>query len=250
MPVLFLTLHRAADLAASDFSFTGGKSDPYVIVDVERQQRKSAIMKNNLNPVWSPGERFHFDVEDVNRAIVSVKVFDYDALNQDDLLGALVLPLSLFANMMGQSFTEVFNLDVPAEFKKQNRRSTIELEICLKPHDDGEKTLAMWENETWALGKGWTACDSKERQQWSSEDESKSSAHFVEIAPPVPTNLEGSGWEYCAKKGDTHGWVYATSFGGPWSATKSRLHFVRRRLWENHCTPVAQGPDMQGHVMF
>lgn len=249
MPLLTISLHRASDLPASDFSFGGGKSDPYVTVDVERQTRKSACVKKNLNPVWSPAERFVFEIEDAARAIVSIKVFDYDALNKDDLLGALVLPVSRFTNMMGQTFTEVFTLDVAAEFAKQNRRSTIELEICLRAQDDGEKTLTLWENETWAVGKGWSACDTKDRQQWSSEDGTKSSAHFADIAPPVRGHLQGGGWEYCVKKGDTHGWLYATTFSGPWSATKSRLSFVRRRLWENHCQPTAIA-EKQGSVMF
>ncbi|KAF1330885.1 C2 domain-containing protein, partial [Globisporangium splendens] len=245
MPVLYVTLHRASDLAASDFSFTGGKSDPYVLVEVERQQEKSACIKSNLNPVWSPAERFRFEVEDVNRAVLGVKVFDYDALNQDDLLGSLVVPLSRFANMMDQSFIEVFTLDVPAEFAKQNRSSTIELEISLKSQDDGDVTFVIWENETWSIGSGWSAADSKDRQQWSTQDESKTSAHFNDVAPPIPPHLEGGGWEYCAKKGDSNGWVYATSWAGPWSSTKSRLHFVRRRLWENHCVAVDSKAEQQ-----
>lgn len=251
MPVLYVTVRRASDLAASDFSFRGGKSDPYVLIDVDRQQRKSSCIKSELNPVWTPPERFHFDVDDVSRAIVHVKVFDYDALNQDDLLGAVVLPLAKFANMMGQSFVEVFALDVPAEFAKQKRRSTVELELCLKAQDDGERTLTMWENESWAVGKGWGPCDTKERQQWSSDDGAQTSAQFSDIAPPVPANLTGGGWEYCAQRGDAHGWVYAPSWSGPWSATKSRLSFVRRRQWENHCKPseAAIGAK-QGSVMF
>uniref|UniRef100_K3WHW5 C2 domain-containing protein n=1 Tax=Globisporangium ultimum (strain ATCC 200006 / CBS 805.95 / DAOM BR144) TaxID=431595 RepID=K3WHW5_GLOUD len=238
MPVLYVKLHRATDLAASDFSFMGGKSDPYVLVEVERQQEKSACIKSNLNPVWSPAERFRFDIEDVNRAVLGVKVFDYDALNQDDLLGSLVIPLSRFANMMDQSFLEVFALDVPAEFAKQDRPSTIELEICLKNEDDGDTTLTIWENETWSIGSGWSAADSKDRQQWSTHDESKSSAHFNDVAPLVPSHLEGGGWEYCAKKGDMNGWVYATS----WAERHAQMacsHVVRVTL--THATRLAQG---------
>lgn len=250
MPVLFVSLRRATDLAASDFSFRGAKSDPYVMFSVGRQERKSPCIKSNLNPVWNPPERYCFDVDDVSRAILGIKVFDYDALNRDDLLGALVLPLARFAPLAGQSFIEVFPLDVPSEFAKQNRRSTIELELCLKAQDDGAKTLSLWENETWSVGKGWVACDTSDRQQWSSEDDARSSAHFSEIAPPVPPHLESGGWEYCVQRGDAHGWVYASTFSGPWTAASSRLSFVRRRLWENHCKPVPKDDAKQGSVMF
>lgn len=250
MPVLFVSVRRATDLAASDFSFRGAKSDPYVTVTVGGQEHKTDCIKNELNPVWRPPEQYRFDVDDLNHAILGVKVFDYDALNRDDLLGALVVPLSRFAHLTNQSFIEVFSLDVPAEFAKQDRRSTIELELCLKTADDGAQTLSLWENETWSIGKGWLACDASDRQQWSSEDDTRSSAHFNTVAPAVPPHLEGGGWEYSAQRGDAHGWVYAPSFSGPWTATKGRMSFVRRRLWENHCTPVLQDAGKQGSVMF
>ncbi|RLN27050.1 hypothetical protein BBJ28_00008213 [Nothophytophthora sp. Chile5] len=233
MPYLHVTLTSASDLAASDFSLAGGKSDPYVILKLGGTKHRSPCLKNTLNPTWNPPERYVFEVADVASAILDVEVYDMDTLNPDDLLGKLVVPVAKFADEMDVPTLENYSLSVPREFEGQKRNSTLQLEMCLKQVDDLEKRLFVWENESWSMGSGWKPTSNKERRQWSSHDEASTSDQFSDVAPPAPAGMTGSGWEFCSSRGDAHGWSYAKTFAGPWTPTKPAFSFVRRRLWEN-----------------
>lgn len=231
MPFLSVKITRAADLAASDFSFAGGKSDPYVILDLGRQSHRTRCIKNELNPVWDPPERCVFEVDDPQRAVLKARVYDLDAFNPDDLLGELVIPVAKFD--MDVPMLENYALSVPAEFNSQKVSSTLQLEICLTRFDDDEKVFYVWEHESWTPGRGWNPTSNADRKQFSSYDEKTTSATFNEVAPRIPQHMEASGWEYTSKQGDANGWQYARTFAGPWSASKPPLSLVRRRLWEN-----------------
>ena len=51
--VLVICIHRARKLKAMDSAFFGkGSSDPYVVVRFGEEQRKTAIISQNLNPCW------------------------------------------------------------------------------------------------------------------------------------------------------------------------------------------------------
>ncbi|KAL4092826.1 hypothetical protein PRIC1_011817 [Phytophthora ramorum] len=102
---------------------------------------------------------------------------------------------------------------------------------------DGQKTLCVWENEDYVDGK-WTPSHSNERRHWSTFDLQVSSDNFDHVAPEVPEGLEGVGWAYSTKKGDDHGWIYASTYTGPWSSASSPTCYARRRLWQNNCRPA------------
>jgi Ca2+-dependent lipid-binding protein len=50
--VAFVTLVEAKDLPNADL---GGKSDPFCIIYAGSDQRRSATVKDNLNPTWNEG---------------------------------------------------------------------------------------------------------------------------------------------------------------------------------------------------
>lgn len=228
-----MTLHSAADLPNADFSLAGGKSDPYVVLKLGGVKHRSPCIKNSLDPVWSPPEHYVFEVADPASAVLNVELYDLDTLNPDDLLASLVLPVAKFADELDVSTLENYPLSLAPEFAGRKNRSTLQLEICLKSIDDQEKRLFVWENESWSMGSGWKPTNTKERQHWSTYDESATSKQFSEVAPRGPANMTGTGWEYCSSRGDGQGWLYSRTFTGPWTPTKPSFCFARRRLWEN-----------------
>ncbi|RLN72217.1 hypothetical protein BBJ28_00000535 [Nothophytophthora sp. Chile5] len=132
MHAVHVTLVKAVDLAAADFN---GKSDPYVVFKVGSTTRKSSIIRANLNPEWDPEETFAFIAEDPKAAILEVQVFDHDRISKDDKIGSCAIPLAPFAD---KPETEVlmYELDVPASFKKQNRKSVLLLEIKVEKEEN------------------------------------------------------------------------------------------------------------------
>ncbi|KAH0793633.1 C2 domain containing protein [Histomonas meleagridis] len=86
-----LALHvrvvSAKDLKAAD---ANGKSDPYVIVKLGNEQRKTKPIQNTLSPVWN--EEMHFVPVTPDQEI-SFQVMDEDIL-KDDKLGRVVVKLS------------------------------------------------------------------------------------------------------------------------------------------------------------
>ncbi|KAG6611582.1 putative C2 domain-containing protein [Phytophthora cinnamomi] len=235
MPYLHVTLFSAEDLPASDSILVGGKSDPYVVFKVGKTEHRSLCHKRNLNPEWSPPERYTFHVENPTTAVLSIKIFDMDFLMRDDLLGTIVLPVAKFEDSMGVSTLEYYPVSVPNAFSKQNCQSTLKLEICLKStrDDDVEKRLHVWENQSRSFRSGWQPATTSARQQWSSHDNSLTSSEFKNVVPTAPIGMTGSGWELCIAQGDGEGWLYAKSASGPWSSSSTTLTRVRRRLWEN-----------------
>jgi Ca2+-dependent lipid-binding protein len=61
-------IHAArADTQNPTFCDSGGTSDPYVIVQVSNEKRKTKVIKKDLNPEW--GEKFELVVNDVNDSL-------------------------------------------------------------------------------------------------------------------------------------------------------------------------------------
>ncbi|KAJ0399089.1 hypothetical protein P43SY_006067 [Pythium insidiosum] len=235
MPTLTVTLLSASDLPASDTgAFQGGKSDPYVHFQLGHQIQRSTCVEKTLNPVWQPAENFEFEIENVRTEVLRVVIYDHDTWNPDDLIASTAVPLTKFIGHEGKLVSETLALVLPDEFESQNRKSSIQLEFRLSMHDSSKKVFLVWENETYSPTSGWHPCDSSDRMQWSSYDEKRTSSRFEEIAPAIPAHLVGKGWGYSAKRGDPQGWVYASTFAGPWGG-KTALSFARRRLWENIC---------------
>lgn len=83
--VLDVKLVEAKDLLNKDLI---GKSDPYAVLyirPIKDRVKKSKIIDNQLNPVWN--EHFEFDVEDIDTQHLTVKIFDKETVQEDELLG-------------------------------------------------------------------------------------------------------------------------------------------------------------------
>ncbi len=61
-----------------------GKSDPYVVLDLEGTQLTTSVKKRTLNPIWR--ETFTLNVAESN-ATLRVTVFDWDFAEAPDLMG-------------------------------------------------------------------------------------------------------------------------------------------------------------------
>jgi len=178
---------------------------------------------------------------------LDIKVFDRDRFNQDDLIGTAYIALAPLLEAK-QSEVIAYNLDVPAEFEKQHRKSVLFLEMKLtKSNERVQKILELWENQRYHIIKKWTydVFIKGERRRWSTvENNNVSSDSFEDVMPIVPAHLKGEGWTLDVSQGDSDGWIYAPTFSGPWEKKPSTLAMVRRRKWVNNCTL----PDNQrGH---
>ena len=65
-------------------------SDPYVEVICGKNSQKTRVVDNDLNPEFN--ECFEFSISPPDEVLV-VKIWDYDAVKSDDLLGTLEIPL-------------------------------------------------------------------------------------------------------------------------------------------------------------
>lgn len=168
-------------------------------------------------------------------AVLTIKIFDMDFLRSDDLLGTIVLPVAMFEDRMGVRTLENYPISVSNAYSKQNRQSTLKLEICLKAtsDDEVEQHLHVWENQSKSFRSGWKPSTATARLQWSSFDNSITSNQFKDVVPAAPAGMTGSGWQFSITRGDDEGWLYAMSFSGSWSSSCSTLSRVRRRLWDN-----------------
>ncbi|KAG2786689.1 hypothetical protein JG687_00014109 [Phytophthora cactorum] len=244
MPQLIVTLLRASNLPVADTFIQGSASDPFVTFQLGDEYLRSSCISEALDPVWQPAETFEFEVlhtsQNVERELL-IQVVDNDRFKMDDLLGELRLPLSTFERRPNEAVVETYELTVPEPLKTASKapdkKTTIQLDICFAQETDGQKTLCIWENEDYVDGK-WTPSHNNERRHWSTFDLQTSSDNFDQVAPDVPEGLEGSGWAYSTKKGDDHGWIYASTYTGPWSSTSSATCYARRRLWQNNCRPA------------
>ena len=85
--VLRLHLQRGAGLKAAD---RNGKSDPYVVATVGRQQRRSRTVKRTLDPVWDePLDFAPSSFDELLAAGLALRVMDHDTFSRDDPLGAI-----------------------------------------------------------------------------------------------------------------------------------------------------------------
>ncbi|CAH0516066.1 unnamed protein product [Peronospora belbahrii] len=120
---------------AADMDVVGGKSAPYVIFTLDGATKKSSCITNNLNPQWSPPEKFEFELNEWENKFLVVQVFDYDRLSKDDLLGSAVIPLALYAgNRHGGMYS--YPLVLPDELGGLGApKSDLFLQISLRTRD-------------------------------------------------------------------------------------------------------------------
>jgi len=94
-PRLVVRIIEARGLKSADFN---GYSDPYCEVRIKDQvvHHKTKVCKKTLNPFWN--EEFILNPADLERDILLVKIYDWDANTSDDLLGEMEYPVHLFVN--------------------------------------------------------------------------------------------------------------------------------------------------------
>ncbi|DBA01713.1 TPA: hypothetical protein N0F65_010364, partial [Lagenidium giganteum] len=246
MHTLDITLVKATGLAASDFGAFGfgGKSDPYVIFKVGSKTHKSSMIKSNLNPVWSPPEKFRFKVDNPRDACLEIKVFDFDMIGADDLIGSKNLALAPFVEGRKAELMS-YELEVPDCYSKQKCTSSLFLEISLVSDDSIDLVLELYENQYYHIVKQWCydmQGDANHRRRWSQVNDSNvTSDSFEEVAPKVPATHSAEGWTLDVSQGDENGWMYAINFQGPWQKDMTTLAKVRRRKWINKCKPSRPG---------
>ncbi|KAG6580376.1 putative C2 domain-containing protein [Phytophthora cinnamomi] len=131
MYAVHVTLVKAVDLPSADFN---GKSDPYVVFKLANTERKSSMIPANLNPEWDPEETFAFIADDPKSAVLDVQVFDHDRISKDDKIGSCTIPLAALQDKP-ESEVLMYELETPAAFAKQKRKSAIMLEIKLEKED-------------------------------------------------------------------------------------------------------------------
>ena len=79
----------ARDLEAADF---GGTSDPYVLLELDGETRKTEVIPRSLRPVW--GARFELvAAKALADSALTLSVFDHDAFGSHDFLGGVRVPI-------------------------------------------------------------------------------------------------------------------------------------------------------------
>ncbi|CAK9035947.1 unnamed protein product [Durusdinium trenchii] len=85
-PKLHVRVQRAHALRNMDFgSFFGNKSDPYVVVRFGAEEKKTPVIDDNLDPVWSDGSNFAFLVPDEAPKLIELEVFNSNTFVDDSL---------------------------------------------------------------------------------------------------------------------------------------------------------------------
>lgn len=87
-PKIMITLIEGKDLPSMDI---GGTSDPFVEFVLDKEKKKSNVIKKNLNPKWN--EHFDFQVHNMND-VLYLNVFDWNLLLSNTLIGQGVVSLS------------------------------------------------------------------------------------------------------------------------------------------------------------
>ena len=92
-----ISVVKARGLAKTDLI---GKSDPYAVLVYGKQQKKTAVVKNTLEPQWD--FTAEFKIPDDGDETIYLEVFDSDKTRKDKSLGSLNLPLLNVLAMDGQ----------------------------------------------------------------------------------------------------------------------------------------------------
>eukprot|EP01121_Diplochlamys_sp_Union-15-3_P007953 TRINITY_DN2069_c0_g2_i1.p1 TRINITY_DN2069_c0_g2~~TRINITY_DN2069_c0_g2_i1.p1 ORF type:complete len:578 (+),score=78.64 TRINITY_DN2069_c0_g2_i1:70-1803(+) len=112
---------EAKNLLPSD---RNGLSDPYAVLMVEREAKKTFTIRNNLNPIWN--ECFTLSVSNVT-ADLHIMVFDEDfgLFLKNDYIGRATFPVNKFKNLQ--------NVDVwvPLQNVKDTSKSAGEIHLVI-----------------------------------------------------------------------------------------------------------------------
>lgn len=111
---------EARDLAKADLF---GLSDPFCELRIVSMQptresvKKTRVMKKTLCPVWN--EEFFFSVLNPREDILEIKVYDWDAASNNDLIGVVQVPVS---SLLGTGHTDEWReLHHPTKRQKKGK---------------------------------------------------------------------------------------------------------------------------------
>ena len=98
-------------------------SDPYCVLSLGFQTRKSTTKKNSLNPLYN--EHFSFSWNGKDELVI--EIFDHDDLSKDDHMGVVAIDLGFLHNNPEKSFQSWH----PVTHRKHRDRQQGELDIEL-----------------------------------------------------------------------------------------------------------------------
>ncbi|KAH7447532.1 hypothetical protein KP509_01G110500 [Ceratopteris richardii] len=136
---LDVTIIRAFSLKNTD---TFGRLDPYVLAYVRVLfKKKTKVIQNNPNPEWN--ETFTFNVEDQERELLVLQVFDAD-MGSDKLHGIAIYPLR---NLSTDKSTELsLQLQPPPNWEavqEDENLGSILVNVCYHRFTEEEQRAAM-----------------------------------------------------------------------------------------------------------
>ena len=119
--VLHVKVIEATDIAKMDGLF--GKSDPYVVLNLDGQVHKTAVIKNTQHPRWNVA--FQFPVTNMN-GMLRLLMRDEDVVKDDDMAR---LDLSLNAIKFGQVIDQWYPM-TPVKHVKKGGQIHLMLHLC------------------------------------------------------------------------------------------------------------------------
>ncbi|OQR97986.1 hypothetical protein THRCLA_06804 [Thraustotheca clavata] len=199
---LRIEIFRATNLPPSHPD--AATSDPYVFIQLGKNQWQSQVARKTLNPSWHDQvcEFFVSDSESTSDLELKIWINDLDTIALEDALGSISLPLEKWTEGWVSTFV-----------------------------------VSVWENQRLAPGvnrwsKDYLSTKCGDRMPWSGPENAANL--FKDAVPPIPINYQAKGpWKFLLNHGDINGWMYATSFKGPWKKTMAKHHTVRCREWTN-----------------
>lgn len=129
--VITVGVLEARGLKAKNY---GGKSDPYCMLQVERQREKTKKVKNSINPKWNA--EFKFYVSDPE-AVFEMEILNWNRFLADDFLGRLAIPVS---EMVSGKQTDQWYTLLP---RKAGHKVSGEVKVRVLYEMDPRKMLAM-----------------------------------------------------------------------------------------------------------
>eukprot|EP00966_Prymnesium_polylepis_P249478 5767883-Prymnesium_polylepis.1 len=101
--ILEVFLRSGSELPAAD---KNGKSDPYVVVSIGKQEKSSAVCKKTLNPVWDQHICMFGTLGHLVRQSLKLRVKDWDKKGKDDHLGETTVSLFTFLQSNHEEYNE------------------------------------------------------------------------------------------------------------------------------------------------
>jgi len=92
---LIIRVIEARGVKAADF---GGTSDPFAELRIKNESHvlQTRVIKKTLNPMWN--EEFILYPSNPDKDILCIKVYDFDSVGNNDLLGEIEIPVVALEN--------------------------------------------------------------------------------------------------------------------------------------------------------